>query len=86
MDDLNDINKKLGKFTDELKKSLKTMNPQIEGCMRHIQEATKNMQPKYMKHATINNKAAKLILMNDNAIRIEFDDATDGEKQYNEWQ
>jgi len=82
MSDIDDINKKIGKFTKDLEKGLSTLQPQIHGVMAHIQNATMNMQPKYIKDCTIDGGMAKVILYNDNAIRIEFADKEQGKEFY----
>jgi len=83
---MDDIHKKLNQFESDLKKSLNTLTPQINGVMEHIKNATVNMQPKLMKDATIGGNKAKVILYNDNAIRIEFTDAENGVKYYEKCQ
>jgi hypothetical protein len=83
---MNEAEKNLNKFTKDLDKSLKTMMPQMHQAIAKIQSATANMQPRMMKECTIDNHKAKVTLYVDNAIRIEFTDATAGEKLYNSWQ
>jgi|GEM_PF-5427127 len=81
-----EIHKKINKFKAEIQEGFKKLTPQINGVMEHIKNATVNMQPKLMKESKINGKRAKVILYNDNAIRIEFTDAQEGVKFYEKCQ
>ena len=81
---MNENLKNLNKISEQIKKTMADIKPKIENTIKQMQSASCNLQPKLIKECIIKKQKAKVILFNDNSLRIEFFEKEYGEKFYNE--